>query len=85
MKLQKFSDVFPNTAKVPDTKEAVTELAGKVSRGELESYKVELIQKIEGMKKEVSPEDEYASDYGTGKLYGWNNALEAVIDKVKGK
>lgn len=48
-----------------------------------EADRQRIVEMVEGMKKEVSPEDEYAADYGTGKLYGWNNALDDVIEKIK--
>lgn len=47
---------------------------------ELDRQKQDFIKEVEKMKKEVSPEDEYASDYGTGKLFGWNDALDDVIN-----
>jgi len=41
------------------------------------------IELVEKMKKEVSLEDREAGDYGSGKVYGYNQAIYDVLAKLR--
>jgi hypothetical protein len=51
----------------------------------LKYERTELLEEIGKLKKELSKEDIEAVDYGTGKFYGYNQALQDIINLLNKK